>query len=191
MEASSTIGLQVKLDTLPALHRELVKALGGARLSATELNEVITRCVRATCVVCRIQITGTDLHAVALADLGEALLDPRLARLQQGYCCRRGCDSYYYHLQFAPYPACDWQRIVTQLAATPLTPGTNPTEDGDAPSECDHGRRKFVLRTAAGAILLLGVFGIRHVWSGGSLPGVRRPPKYSADPASILQVPRE
>jgi hypothetical protein len=191
MEPSSTIGLQVKLDTLPALHRELVKALGRARLSANDLNEVITRCVRATCVVCHFQTTGTDLHTVALANPGEALSDPRLARLQQGYCCRRGCDSYYYHLQFAPYPACDWQRIVAQLAATPLTPGTGPTEDVVAPCECDHGRRKFVLRAAAAAILLLTVYGIRHVWSGGSVPGVRRPPKYSADPASIVQVPRE
>jgi hypothetical protein len=189
-------GLRVKLDTLPILCRALVQALGRAQLSAADISEVVVHRVRASCVVCGIQANGSDLHVVALANPGQTPADPRLARLQQGYCCRRGCDSYYYDLQFSPHPACDWNVIIAQLAAMPLTPEADPAEadagEGDrAPTQRDVNRRKFLLGAGAAALLLLALFGLRHVWAGGSLPGRKRPPKYSADPASTVLVPRE
>ena len=56
-------------------------------------------------MACGISVTGTELTVLALAGRGESLADPRLARLAQGYCCRRGCDSYYYLLELKLHPS--------------------------------------------------------------------------------------
>jgi hypothetical protein len=189
MTETGSTTLQIRVETLPAVYSALVAALGELELSGSILNALISKHVSAACVLCNIQVPGDDLSAVALAAHPDTLTDARLARLKQGYCCRRSCDSYYYNLIFAPHPSVDWRRIVGKLsdAAAPVT-AEKDAHKGEHPSQSP-ARKRLLIKVAAGLGLVLLLLLCRHLLSGGSLPGLHRAPKYTVDPASLPAVP--
>jgi len=189
MTGSQSRTLQVRVETLPASYDALVNALGEAGLSGAVINEVISKHVSANCVLCGIGIKGDDLIAVSLAHGADQLADPRLGRLKQGYCCRRSCDSYYYHLSFAPHPGVNWDKIVERLNA-PKTQAQIPVErEIVPPSEEQIARRALRIKIAAAAGLVIVLLLLKHILSGGSLPGLHRAPKYTVDPKSLPATP--
>jgi len=167
----------------------MVNALGETEIGGSLLHEIISKNVRAECVLCRIEVKGEDLSAVALSTRAEDLADPRLARLKHGYCCRRSCDSYYYRLLFAPHPAVNWDKVAGKLAGTKAEVSSGKSEaEQDRPKKAP-ASRAFAIRIAAGVGLVLVLLLCRHLWLGGSLPGLKRQSKYSVDPASLSVVP--
>ena len=177
------------METLPATYDALVNALGEAGLSGAAINDVISKHVSANCVLCGIGIKGDDLIAVSLAHGPEQLADPRLGRLKQGYCCRRSCDSYYYDLSFAPHRDVNWEKIVERLTALETKAPVPREREIVPPSEEQIARRALRFKVAAGAGLVLVLLLLKHVLSGGSLPGLHRAPKYSVDPKSLPATP--
>lgn len=181
-----TITLQVRLDALSASYSKLVQGLGASGLSGTVIQDVISNHLQATCTACGISVTGTELSVLALAGRAESLADPRLARLAQGYCCRRGCDSYYYNLELKPHPSLPPHPFKAQfdvpepIARAPATGG----DTGRLNSVVT--RRALIIKVAAGTTLVLALLVGRHLWSGGS----PRQGKYTADPASLPTIPR-
>ncbi len=181
--------LQVRVETLPAVYAALVKALTESELSSAILHEVVSKHVSAACVSCGIEIKGDALNLMTLARQAGDIADGRLARLKQGYCCRRSCDSYYYKLAFAPHPAVNWDTIVDRIAdAEAQLPARNPAEETHR-SEANPALRMLMIKVAAGVGLVLVLLLVRHLLSGGSLPGFSRTPKYTVDPASLPTVP--
>ena len=180
--------LQIRVETLPAVYSALVKALGETELSGAVLNEIISRHVSAACVLCDIQVKGDDLSAVVLAPQGGPLAEARLARLKQGYCCRRSCDSYYYKLVFAPHASVNWEKILEKLADAKAQTGDEKADEGV--DRKDPARRALVIKVAAAVGLVLVLLLCKHLISGGSLPGFQRAPKYTVDPNSLPTTPR-
>lgn len=181
--------LQIRVETLPAVYTMLVKALSETGLSGTILNEIISKHVSSACVLCGIEIKGDDLSAMTLARHSEDLSDARLARLKQGYCCRRSCQSYYYKLLFAPHPSVNWEKVFEKLIDTKAWDTGEPTQEQADRSRKALARRMLIIKIAAGVGLMLMLLVVRHLMSGGSLPGLKREPKYKVDPASIPTVP--
>jgi hypothetical protein len=181
--------LRIRVETLPAVYAALVRHLSEAGLGGEALHDVTIGHVSANCVLCEIQINGGDLNTMSLAHPAAELSDPRLARLKQGYCCRRGCDSYYYDLVFAPHPSVHWEKIVEKLSAAG-TPVANE-EEFERPdrSRKDAARRTLLLKIAASVGVVLLLLLVKHLMSGGSLPGLHREPKYRVDPASLPTPP--
>jgi hypothetical protein len=181
--------LQFRVETLPSVYSALVKALGEMELSGVVINELITKQVSAACVLCDIQVEGDDLSAVALAAHAGKLTEARLARLKQGYCCRRSCDSYYYNLVFAPHPAVNWEEVVKQVAGAKMEIGSAEADPAAALPRMDPARRALVIKVAAGIGLVLVLLLCKHLMSGGSLPGLHRASKYTVDPNSLPTIP--
>jgi hypothetical protein len=189
MNDSQSKTLQIRVETLPVVYAALIKGLSEAELGGAALHEVISQHVSAACVLCGILINGDDLNTIALAHGADELSDPRLNRLKQGYCCRRSCDSYYYKLVFAPHPVVNWQKIIEKLSTPRAQTSTPEVRENAAPSEKDIARRTLRLKIAAGAGLVLLLLLVKHILSGGSLPGLHRAPKYMVDPKSLPTVP--
>ena len=108
---------QVRVDALLAAYRAVVEAVKASGLSAAELSTVFSQHVSAECLQCGIQVTGAELGQLALASPEASPSEPRLARLHQGYCARKDCDSYYYRLLFVEHPKIDWTRRWTASTA--------------------------------------------------------------------------
>jgi hypothetical protein len=187
---SLTTTLQVRLDALPASYSMFVKTLGASGLSGAVIQDVISNSLQATCTTCGITVTGTELSMLALAGRGESLADPKLARLAQGYCCRRGCDSYYYNLELKPHPSLPPDPFRARFtAAEPIASAPATGEDRGLFNSVVT-RRALLIKVAAGTTLVLALLVGRHLWSGGSLRRGPRQRKYTADPASLPTVPR-
>lgn len=189
MIESQSKTLRIRVETLPAVYAALVRCLSETGLGGAALHDVIVGCVSANCVLCEIQINGGDLNTMALAHRADALADPRLARLKQGYCCRRSCDSYYYHLVFEPHPSVNWERVLEKLGTGGTTIASEETLERPDRSGKDAARRTLVLKVGAGVGVVLLLLLVRHLMSGGSLPGLHRAPKYTVDPKSLPTVP--
>lgn len=181
--------LQVRIETLPAAYSSMVNVLGETGIGGSLLHEIISKNVRAECVLCRIEVKGDDLSAVALAARAEDLVDPRLARLKHGYCCRRSCDSYYYRLLFASHPAVNWEKVTEKLAGIKAQASSGKSEEEQSRPKADPVKKALVIRIAAGVGLVLVLLLCRHLLLGGSFPGLQRTSKYTVDPASIPGVP--
>ncbi len=189
MIESQPTTLRIRVETLPSVYAALVRELSEAGLGGEALHDVTIGHVSANCVLCEIQINGGDLNTVALAHRADELSDPRLARLKQGYCCRRGCDSYYYSLVFVPHPSVHWEKIVEKLSAAGTPIANEETLEKPDRSGKDAGRRTLLLKVGAGAGVVLLLLVVRHLMSGGSIPGLHREPKYTVDPKSLPTVP--
>jgi hypothetical protein len=190
---SRTTTFHVRLETLPASYEKLIRALGGLGLSGTVIQEIISNNLLATCATCGISVTGNDLTAVAIAVASavENLSDPRLVRLAQGYCCRRGCDSYYYCLELTPHPALDLETFATRFADAESTGQfAAQGEEANGISNQVLTRRKLLIQVVSGATFVFALFAGKALWPGGSRSRGSRQPKYTADPASLPTVPR-
>ena len=183
---SRTTTLQVRLDALSASYSMLVKTLGASGLSGAVIHEVISNNLQATCPACGICVTGTELNVLALAGGGESLTDPRLARLARGYCCRRGCDSYYYNLELKPHPSLPPDALRAPFAAAEPMACAPATEEDPGLFKSVVTRRALLIKVAAGTTLVLALLVGRRLWTGGS----PRQGKYTADPASLPTIPR-
>lgn len=176
--------LKVRTEKLPELAAALVKELAGLGLTGLELNSVFHRSLSAACVQCAATVSGDELAELALAEPDAEFGNAKLQRLRLGYCASAGCKSYFYTLALAPHPEIDWTALlpkVERLAAGAEKRAT-PAAEIALPSS---PKRKLALRVAVGALIILALLLVRHVWSGGKLPLLERPPKYRVDPASL------
>lgn len=182
--------LHAPVTGLIAVQQKLVAALTATGASATELNEVFARDVTGTCVKCGMNITGTELATAALAASPEALAEPKLARLRQGYCGRNGCDSNYYTVRLAAHPKMDWERILSgpvEAASKPESAPAPATEEELAAATAEQAaRRRRWLRVAIGVAALLALLVVRHVMNGGRIPVLQPKPEYrTGAPAQV------
>lgn len=185
MEDHDSPSAQIRVDALPAAYRAAVEEGKRMGLSAAELSDVFNRHFGAECLQCGIQVTGEELGQLALASPHDPPTDPRLARLLQGYCARKDCDSYYYRLVFQAHPKVDWNRVARATSGTPApAPAATPTS-GDRPGRFWFLEDPRVRRVGIGIAILLVLLVLRHFALGGRVPFLHRSPKYTVDPASV------
>jgi hypothetical protein len=184
MTAQAEHRLKVRTEKLAELAAALVKELAGLGLSGLELNSVFHRSVSAACVQCATRVSGDELAELALAEPDAPFTHAKLKRLRLGYCGSAGCNSYFYTLVLAPHPEIDWATLLPKVEglAASSEKGALPVADLALPPS---PKRQLARRIAVGVLIILALWVVRHVWSGGKLPLLERPPKYRVDPASL------
>lgn len=191
MSEASLHSPQVRVDALPAAYHAVVEAVQALGLSAAEMTTIFDQHVAAECLQCGIQISGEQLSRLAHAAEQEASSDPLLARLQQGYCARKDCTSYYYRFVFRDHPKVEWERVAAVAAGAGARAAEAPTQPPPAAS----GPRFWYLqdqrtrRVIIGIGVLLALLVLRYFSTGGRVPFVHQAPKYVVDPASVTDQP--
>ncbi len=175
---------QLRMEALRDFHRSLTLALAETSPQAGPPSELAAAGLSLRCEQCGIQISGPEWAAVVAADNPDTLGDPRLARLHQGYCPRKNCNSHYYRVTFAETPGVDWHRALTRAERAPTPPPPSPQADA-TPAQNHYHRRHLPLRLALGLALVLILLLIRRLWTGGPIPLLRPARKFTVDPASV------
>ena len=145
--------------------------------------------LRASCVQCGFNLSAAELWGLAEQKQEELLADPRWSRLQQGYCGKKGCQSYYYEIAFIGSAARQleqtWDEVIEgKVAAVPaLDQPVQRTLSWKEAALQTYGRRKVFIAIAAilTAATLLYLQFRKPSWS-------TRPSKYQVDPTSVLPL---
>ena len=181
-EAASNV-VQVRVDSLASLYSNLAAALTEAGLSASQMNEILSKHVRAECGQCGIQITGDDIGRIAVIDATTGPADPKQDRLRHGYCARSGCESHYYCIHFSAYPNVDWPKI--RERAERLATDAQSAAQEDATARAKAARKWRRIRLGIGVAVILILLLCRHILYYGYVPLLQKPHKFTIDPASV------
>ena len=181
---------QEHLQTLPAFSVALATALQQGGPVEDKWRPALNQALSAECVLCGITVTGTDLLAVGAPAAESETDDPRIARLRQSYCARNGCHSYFYRLAFTPHPDIDWAKILPQTEIAKTGQPAEVQEERVARDAAWRALRwKLGRRVLAGLAVVAALWLLRQWYTGGTIPLVREPEHFTADPASIEQRP--
>ncbi|MFN0068340.1 MAG: hypothetical protein ACKVYV_11965 [Limisphaerales bacterium] len=181
---------ELHLRDLPAFHASLVAALAEAGMSGARLHEVFEGHVRGECMQCGSPASGAELAHATAVGTATADLNPRVARLAQGYCGRKDCPSYFYRLSFAPAEGVAWEGLLERADALGAVRARveKLEQDAQGTARTAPGRQRMLL--AAGVLAaLLGLWVVKRLISGQPLPGFEAKPKYQVDPASLPPPP--
>jgi hypothetical protein len=181
---------QEPLQTLPAFCAALVAALQPDGPAGERLRPALDAALAAECVLCGITLTGTELLAVGTPASEPPGDDPKTTRLRQGYCARKDCTSYFYRLRFTPHPDIDWARALAQAEVAK----TDPREEVQVEAVALAAARRAVRwrlggRLLAGLTVLALLWLLRQWYIGGTIPLLREPEHFTADPASYQHPP--
>lgn len=182
MAPQTIIDRQEHLEQLGAFFRKLEQPLKEVAASQGISLSQLHAAVSAECVQCGIVVPGEVLFALAetpAQDTGAP--DAKVSRLRQGYCARRGCDSYYYRITFSDLTGVNWQ---SALAAADVL-GDVPAPEPELPAAVE-GRApvppwRLALTACLAASVLLLFLGWRQWYRGGTIPLVREAEYFEVD----------
>jgi hypothetical protein len=180
----STLTRRVDLRGTADFARALVEALRAA--AGTEVLPALRSGVHGVCPQCQLRLFGEDVLALAASEAPRPEVSPKLHRLSQGFCGRQGCGALFYEFTFDPVPGLDWVRVLGDSDAS-LGVNAPPAVAAEQAATASRSttRRRTTLRVAAG----LGVVGlllvVRHILTGGTIPWIREPRQFTADPATV------
>lgn len=174
----------VDLPSVAAFARELVAAL--RHRPGVEALNVLRAGVHAHCPQCQFRLFGEDVLALAAREAPAPETSPKLHRLAQGYCARQGCESRFYEFTFDPVPGVAWETLLAELDAALGAPAT--ATEASAPAAAASAARRTRLRVAVGLALIVVLLVVRHVLTGGAIPWIREPRRFTADPATVPKL---
>jgi len=193
MAETTAVARQLDLAGAAQFARNLARTLAETGAPAAAVRETLANLVEAQCVQCGIRLSADDL--LALADTGEPdpALAPKAARLRQGYCARSGCESYYYQITCRPGGGVDWNKVLAGVETAAQAQRSQAAEDEAERAQAAKRtrRRRLAARVAIGVGIALVLLLIRQWATGGAIPLIRQPAKYTADPASVNERPPE
>ncbi len=176
---------QVDLRLAVAFSQTLVATLRSAAGSADVL-AVLRAGVRAECPQCHLRLFGEDVLALAGSEAPQADVSPKLHRLAQGFCGRQGCEARFYEFSFDPVPTVDWAAVLAQVEGAVTA---ESSESGAAEAELAGrkaaSRKRVRLRVGVGLAIALLLLLVRYLMTGGTIPFLREPRHFTADPASL------
>ena len=190
MPNSEPIVRQEQLHGLPQFCVNLAEALNRLVPDEARRQAVAQTSFSGECVLCGLSVSGVELIAVGA---GEAeATNAKIARLRQGYCGRSGCDSRYYRLTFQPHPAVDWNQAFTQSRTVAEEQHDQAQAEAAEARALERARRwKLAGRIAVGLGVLCVLYIVRQWYTGGTIPILRQPERFTTDPASLQQRPPE
>lgn len=185
MPETPVLTRQVDLRLAVAFAQSLVAAVRSVAGSADVL-AILRAGVHAECPQCHLRLFGEDVLALAGSEAPQAEVSPKLHRLAQGFCGRQGCEALFYEFTFEPAPPLDWSVVLAQVdgAVTPEASDAGAAEAVLADQKAiaqKRARRRVLLGLAVVLLLLLA----RHLMTGGTIPFLREPRHFTADPASV------
>lgn len=173
----------VDLRGIAGLARELVAALRAR--PGLEVLAVLRAGVHAHCPQCQFRLFGEDVLALAAHEAPAPETSPKLHRLANGYCARQGCESRFYEFTFDPVPGVDWETLLAELDnVLGAQAEATPEKVTSAAASPQRTRRRVALGLALVVVLLV----LRHVMTGGAIPWIREPRRFTADPATMPKL---
>jgi hypothetical protein len=176
----------VDLQSVAAFARELVAAL--RQRPGVEALNVLRAGVHAHCPQCQFRLFGEDVLALAASQAPAPETSPKLHRLAQGYCARQGCESRFYEFTFDPVPGVDWETLLAALDAALGAQAEAAATEAAAPAAAAAAPGRTRLRVAVGLALIVVLLVVRHVLTGGAIPWIREPRRFTADPATMPKL---
>ena len=178
--------VKVRTDGLAGFYSALASALTETGLSGPQLNDLLSKTVSAECAQCGTALSGEEMGQLASADPKVEVANAKLKRLRLGYCGSAGCNSCFYAVDLSAYPNVDWARVVAKVEGQTASLEHEPTAAPELTLP-QTPRRKLLLRLGIGAVIILVLLLLRHLWSGGAIPIFHQAPKYQIDPASTKE----
>jgi hypothetical protein len=169
------VAKRVHCEQLAPFVKGLLKVLQEHGCGGAELKNFLHASVSAACVQCAIKLSGEDLLGLGTSGGGKS---GKNARLEAGFCARKGCDSYYYDFEFQQSGAFNWQEILLEteraMEAIKQEASENaPSNRGDRFEEWRETILKRVLQFAAILLLFGTLWGARYWRDGGAIPIIR------------------
>jgi hypothetical protein len=156
----------------------LALAAATAALSA-EGKQALSTALTGECIQCNFRVTGQELATLSETAAAE---ENKLARLRQGYCARKGCDSYFYRLRFFKHPEIDWTTILPQVESAMRDQAHQSDVDlGIVEAGKSAERKRWLKRVGMGVAAMAVLFMIRQWYFGGTIPIIRQPEKFHVD----------
>ncbi len=185
MPETPVLTRQVDLRLAVAFAQSLVAAVRSAAGSADAL-AILRSGVHAECPQCHLRLFGEDVLALAGSEAPQAEVSPKLHRLAQGFCGRQDCEALFYEFTFDPAPPVDWAAVLAQVdgAVTPEASEAGAAETALADQKAI-AKKRTRLRVLAGLAVVLLLLLARHLMTGGTIPFLREPRRFTADPASL------
>ena len=178
MSISNGTTRQEHLEHLGAFLQNLHRTLGTVFPLECQAGDLIRTQVSGECVQCGLRVSGEELLAM-LREQPSAKAG-KVVRLCQGYCGRRGCNSYYYRIDFSEEQSFDWpkvlaamdsgQSVALQNAWAPTVPTARPRRWG-----------RWATRAVA---LLASILSLLIAWQwhrGGTIPFLREGEHFQVD----------
>jgi hypothetical protein len=182
MAPQLNIDRQEHLEQLSSFFWKLDQPLKGLAASQSISLSQLHAAVSAECVQCGIVVPGEVLFALAEPPAQETgAPDAKASRLRQGYCARRGCDSYYYRITFSDLPGVDWQSALAAADVLGDAPGPEPDPSAADESSAPIRHWRLALTAFLAASVLLLFLGWRQWYRGGTLPFVREAEQFEVD----------
>lgn len=178
---------QVDLAGVAAFARGLVAAL--RERPGVDVLAALRSGVHAHCPQCQFRLFGEDVLALAASEAPAAETSPKLHRLAGGYCARQGCDGRFYEFTFDPVPGVDWPSLLAGLdtGAGAEATGAAAAVPGAAVA-AGAARRRTRGRVVLGLAVVVVLLMVRHILTGGSIPWIREPRRFTADPATMPKL---
>lgn len=172
---------QQHLQTLCRFSLALVEAIKQSNLKPEHLQQAVPALLSGECVQCHIRVNGEELLALSNPTAPDEA-DSRVGRLRQGYCARKGCNSYYYRLTFASHPDIDWANLLSQTESVNEGQSSRDAAASTGAAGAKRAARLGLVRRAligmAVAVILLV---IRQWYLGGRIPFIREPENFEVD----------
>ena len=172
---------QEPIQSLGCFSSLIHHAVAGANDPAGQANR-FGAAFHAECVACGIKISGEQLLKLGR---DEPATDEKLARLQQGYCARRTCESRFYQLTCHSAPGVDWRPIFDIKDGYASGPDMLDDDEGSAPSRKIQPR--YVVAASLALVLAVGMSVAWQLYAGGAIPLIRPAEKFVVDPEAVLK----
>lgn len=176
---------QVDLRGIAGFAQALVAALRAT--PGVEVLAVLRAGVHATCPQCQLRLFGEDVLALAASQAPSPETSPKLHRLAQGFCGRQSCNGLFYEFTFDPVPGVDWEKMLAQTEPADAGAATAAVT-GPAVTPAGHTRKRTRQRVALGVAVIVVLLLVRHIMTGGTIPWVREPRRFTADPATMPKL---
>lgn len=177
---------QVDLAGVAAFARGLVAAL--RERPGVDVLAALRSGVHAHCPQCQFRLFGEDVLALAASEAPAAETSPKLHRLAGGYCARQGCDGRFYEFSFDPVPGVDWPSLLAGLDTRAGAEATGAAAVSEATVAAGGQRRRTRGRVVLGLAVVVVLLLVRHILTGGSIPWIREPRRFTADPATMPKL---
>ncbi len=174
---------QVDLRQLAGFARRLVDTL--RQTPDVEVLAALRVGVHAHCPQCQLRLFGEDMLVLGSGQAPDPETSAKLHRLAQGFCGRQGCEGLFYEFTFDPVPGVDWEHVLADTLPS-VEPGAEEAPPAGAAAEARSRRTRR--RVALGLAVLLVLLLVRHLMTGGTIPWIREPRRFTADPSTLPRL---
>lgn len=186
MPDSAPLIRQVDLRGIAGFAQALVAVL--RQTPGVETLAALRAGVHAVCPQCQLRLFGEDVLALAGSQAPSPETSPKLHRLAQGFCGRQSCNALFYEFTFDPVPGVDWEQVLAQTEPAGVEAASAAVAGPVVAAPAGETRKRTRQRVTLGVAVIVVLLLVRHVMTGGTIPWLREPRRFTADPATMPRL---